>query len=262
MAIAFRIAMANPLRNRSASTLLNTKGGTRLNTCTRCPLRTCSTSRRICRAKIESGEAFCGLLRSRRSREGLLSDSDVSDSPESRDFTVAIICNYTNSPATTIRDSRLPPLHTKRATQRGFLLLILLTISTLPPCPLPSSLPNIYHTQRQRELEKAFGGSAGRRIPRPRTLYGFVWGFREEGFDFSRSFGHCAFVRAHITTTWLAFAALICTLRAHTTGLSSHSALSSGAHPNWRGRDTVIAIWPAIMLELLSEVYLVYNSLA
>ena len=86
--------------------------------------------------------------------------------------------------------------------------------------------------------------------------------FREEGFDFSRSFGHCAFVRAHITTTWLAFAALICSLRAHTTGLSSHSALSSGAHPNWRGRDTVIAIWPAIMLELLSEVYFVYNPLA
>ena len=106
----------------------------------------------------------------------MLSDPDVSDSPESRDFTAVITCNYTNPPATTIRDSRLSPLHTKRATQRSFHLPIPLTISTLPPCPLPSSLPNIFRARRQRELGKAFDGFAGRRIPRPRTLYGFIRG--------------------------------------------------------------------------------------
>jgi hypothetical protein len=39
------------------------------------------------------------------------------------------------------------------------------------------------HTQRQRELEEAFGGSAGGRIPRLRTLYWFIlreWGVRGE----------------------------------------------------------------------------------
>jgi hypothetical protein len=69
-------------------------------------------------------------------------------------------------------------------------------------------------------------------------------------------------IQKHFSFVWLALAALICSLRAHTTGLSSHSVPSSGAHPNWRGRDTVTAIWPAIMLELLSEVYCVYNPLA
>jgi hypothetical protein len=45
---------------------------------------------------------------------------------------------------------------------------------------LPPTFEYTY-TLRQRELEEAFGGSAGGRIPRPRTLYWFIEEGREEG---------------------------------------------------------------------------------